>query len=76
MSIMYFVAFGSVLALAFAASKFYQVKREPPGTEEMVKISNAVSNGASAYLRRQYKGVAVFFVVIFAILIAMAFMAF
>lgn len=69
---MYFVAVASAAALLFAAFKFVQVKQQSPGSAEMQKISAAVHNGANAYLKRQYKGVAIFFVVIFIVLLGMA----
>ena len=69
---MYFVALGSVIALVFAAVMFARVKKQPVGTPEMAKISGAVSNGATAYLKRQYKGVGIFFAVVFCVLLAMA----
>ena len=72
MDAMLLVAAGAVLALAFAATMFRRVKAQPAGTPQMEKISNAVSSGATAYLKRQYKGVAIFFVVVFCILLAMA----
>ena len=72
MSAMYFVAAGSVLALLFAAAMFARVKKEPQGSAQMAKISASVSNGATAYLKRQYKGVAIFFAVVFVILLIMA----
>ena len=76
MNAMFLVAAGAVIALGFAATMFRRVKGQPVGTPQMEKISNAVSSGATAYLKRQYKGVAVFFVVVFCILLAMAAMGF
>ena len=76
MNAMFLVAAGAVIALGFAATMFRRVKGQPVGTPQMEKISNAVSSGATAYLKRQYKGVAVFFVVVFCILLAMATMGF
>ncbi len=67
-----FTGIGSLLALIFAAYNFAKTKKEDVGTPEMSKISKSVSDGASAYLARQYKGVTIFFVVIFLILLAMA----
>ena len=69
---MYLVAAGAILALVFAAVMYRRVKTQPVGTPQMKKISNAVSSGASAYLKRQYKGVAIFFVAVFCIMLAMA----
>ena len=72
MDTMVFVAIGSLIALIFAGTMFARVRKESPGTPEMEHISEAVSRGASAYLRRQYKGVGIFFLVIFLILLGMA----
>ena len=58
---MYYVAVGSLAALAFAACMFFRVKKEPGGSKEMLGISGAVQKGANAYLKRQYKGVGIFF---------------
>lgn len=42
----------------------------------MLRISGAVQKGANAYLRRQYKGVGIFFAAVFVILLVMAFCGF
>ena len=63
---------GSLLALFFSYRKFHEVKAKPPGTELMEKISGFVSKGANAYLKRQYTGVAVFFAIVFVIMLIMA----
>ena len=73
---MYFVGTGSLMALAFAACMFVRVRREPGGNPEMLRISGAVQKGANAYLRRQYKGVGIFFAAVFVILLVMAFCGF
>lgn len=73
---MYFVGAGSLMALAFAACMFVRVRREPGGNPEMLRISGAVQKGANAYLRRQYKGVGIFFAAVFVILLVMAFCGF
>lgn len=73
MNAIYFVAAGSLLGIVFALCMFLRVKKQPEGTAEMIKISTAVRKGANAYLKRQYTGVAIFFGVVFCILIAMAF---
>lgn len=38
----------------------------------MLGISGAVQKGANAYLKRQYKGVGIFFAAVFVILMGMA----
>ena len=70
---MYLVAAGAVLALVFAGVMFARVKQQPEGTAEMARISAAISSGAGAYLKRQYRGVGVFFAVVFVVLLVMAF---
>lgn len=69
---MYYVAVGSLAALAFAACMFFRVRKEPGGSKEMLGISSAVQKGANAYLKRQYKGVGIFFAAVFVILMGMA----
>lgn len=76
MDAIYFVAAGSLLGLIFAFVMFLRVKRQPEGTPEMVRISEAVRKGANAYLKRQYSGVAIFFIAVFCILLIMAFNGF
>ncbi len=73
MDAIYFVATGSLLALLFALFMFLRVKKQPGGTSEMLRISEAVKKGANAYLKRQYTGVALFFAAVFCILLIMAF---
>ncbi|MCI9414734.1 MAG: sodium-translocating pyrophosphatase [Clostridiales bacterium] len=63
---------GSVLALLFAVYLARRVLKADCGSERMRKISGSVQKGASAYLRRQYTGVAIFFAVLFAILLTMS----
>ncbi|MDP3804575.1 MAG: sodium/proton-translocating pyrophosphatase, partial [Candidatus Omnitrophota bacterium] len=64
---------GSVLALAFAGYLALKILKQDEGTEDMVRIANAVREGARAYLVKQYSGVAIFFAVMFIILLALAF---
>ena len=58
----------AVIALVFAASKFFSVKSKPEGTETMANISSKIRKGAMAYLKRQYKTVGIFFAVMFIVL--------
>ncbi len=55
---------GSVIALLFAWIFYRQVKAANEGDEKMKEIAAHVTQGAYAYLRRQYKVVAIFFVVV------------
>lgn len=67
----YLVLCGSVVALAFAAVFYKQMKAEDEGTPTMRQIAQFVREGAMAYLKQQYKVVIIVFVclaVFFAIL--------
>ena len=64
---------GAVLALLFAIFQAKKVMSEDEGTDLMKSLSQKIRTGADAYLKRQYKSVAIVFVVlviIFAILAA------
>jgi len=63
---------GSVAALVFAVKFFKTMMKADEGNEEMIKIAAAVRKGANAYLKQQYKVVAIFFVVIWAFLMYLA----
>jgi K(+)-stimulated pyrophosphate-energized sodium pump len=64
---------GAVLALRQALQFFRWMEAQPGGTEKNEEIAGYVRTGADAYLRQQYKVVAVFFAVIFVLLLVMAF---
>ena len=53
----------AAIALLFAYLFYRQIMKLPEGNEKMIEIAEAVRRGARAYLRQQYKVVAVFFVV-------------
>ncbi len=76
MDAIYFVSMGSLLGIIFAWVMFLRVKKQPEGTSEMARISESVRKGANAYLKRQYSGVAIFFIAVFCILLIMAFNGF
>ena len=62
---------GSVLALVFSTIVFFQIMKEPRGDEKMIEIQDAISEGAYAYIRRQYRTVIIFFTVMFILLFAL-----
>ena len=59
---------GSVAALLFALILALSVLRKHPGSETMQELSRAVLEGATAYLKQQYKVVGLFFILLFAVL--------
>ena len=64
---------GAAIALLFAFSQSRKIMTYSEGTETMKEIAAAIRAGANAYLRRQYRGVAKFFVVMIVILAVLAF---
>jgi len=60
---------GSLLALVFSGYLAGKVLKNSRGSEQMKEIADAVKEGAKAYLRRQFSVVAIFFVVVFFILL-------
>ncbi|KAE8762729.1 sodium-translocating pyrophosphatase [Georgenia thermotolerans] len=58
----------AVVALVIAVVLRRQVLAADPGTPRMQEIARAVQEGASAYLNRQFRTLAVFAVVVFALL--------
>jgi K(+)-stimulated pyrophosphate-energized sodium pump len=56
--------FAGLIALAMAGVYFMLVMSLPTGTKKMREISNAVREGAMAYLKRQYMWVAIIAVII------------
>ncbi|MGD2088353.1 MAG: sodium-translocating pyrophosphatase [Candidatus Aminicenantes bacterium] len=53
----------AVIALAFAFGFYKKMMKLSEGTEKMVEIAEAVRQGARAYIKQQYKIVAIFFVI-------------
>ena len=65
---------GAAAALIFAYVRARKVLRESEGSELMQKIAASIRQGANAYLKRQYSGVAKFFAVVFVLMLALSFM--
>jgi K(+)-stimulated pyrophosphate-energized sodium pump len=59
----------SLAALGFAAWLVRGVLAADPGTAKMQEIAKAVQEGAGAYLRRQFRTLAVFAVIVFLLLL-------
>jgi K(+)-stimulated pyrophosphate-energized sodium pump len=68
MTLYWFVLACGVLALIYGWVTKNQVFAESPGNETMQRIAAAIQEGASAYLNRQYRTIAMVGVVVFLIL--------
>ncbi|MBI2626799.1 MAG: sodium-translocating pyrophosphatase [Parcubacteria group bacterium] len=68
MNILLFALGASVLSLLYGVVLMWQVLKKPQGNEKMISIAKAIQEGASAYLKRQYKTVAVVGIIVAAIL--------
>ena len=64
---------GSVAALLFALILALSVLRKSPGSATMQELSRAVLEGATAYLKQQYKVVGLFFLLLFVVLAIIAY---
>ena len=64
---------GSLAALLFALILALSVLRKSPGSATMQELSRAVLEGATAYLKQQYKVVGLFFVLLFVVLAIISF---
>jgi vacuolar-type H(+)-translocating pyrophosphatase len=63
-NLFYLVPVASIIALGFAYIFFKKMMKESEGTDLMKEIASHVRKGAMAYLKQQYKVVAIVFVVI------------
>ncbi len=73
MDLMILAPIGAVVSLLFAGLLAWKVKSYSTGTELMTKIATAIKKGAKAYLKRQYTGVGIFFIGMFAVLLVLSF---
>jgi len=64
---------GFALAILFAVTQAKKVLSYSEGTEKMQKIAASIRAGANAYLKQQYTTVAKVFLVVFVVLLIMAF---
>ncbi len=66
--IVLFAILAGVAAIVYGVALIFWIVRKPEGTEKMKEIAHAIQQGASAYLNRQYRTVAIVAVVIFILL--------
>ena len=62
----------SIAALLFASYLVYRIMKAPPGSESMVRIQKAIQEGANSYIKRQYTVIAIFFAVVFLLLLLLS----
>ncbi len=60
----YFAVTSSLIAVIYAFFLYWQITKKPSGDEKMKEIARAIEIGANAYLKRQYKTVAMVAVII------------
>jgi len=66
--VLYFAAGAGVLAVLYGLWLASWINRQPKGDAKMIEISEAIQQGAKAYLNRQYRTVAVVALVAFLLL--------
>lgn len=69
LGIQVFAIVSALFAIAFTGLLTRSIMKKKEGTPEMVEIAQAVRVGAKAYLSRQYKGVGIFFGIVFVLLL-------
>jgi K(+)-stimulated pyrophosphate-energized sodium pump len=67
----YLVPFFGIIALIFAYTLVVKINKHDPGSKTMQEISTAISDGAMAFLKRQYSTL-ILFVIILAVVIVVA----
>ena len=72
MNVIVFVFWGAFLALIFAVLNLRKIRMQDEGSDKMKSIATAIGRGADAYLKRQYRGVATFFGIVFLILLVLS----
>ena len=73
MNLIVLVLLGSILGLLFSIYEANILMKADEGEEKVKSISLKIRKGANAYLKRQYKGVAIFFAIMFLIFLIMSF---
>lgn len=60
MDILIIAPISGIVSIIFAVYLYFYIKKQDAGTPKMKEISDAIREGAVAYLKRQYKTLAVF----------------
>jgi K(+)-stimulated pyrophosphate-energized sodium pump len=62
-NLIYILPFFGVIALLYTAWKFAWVSKQPAGNEKMQGIAKAIADGAMAFLKAEYRVLAIFVVI-------------
>ncbi|HUU47036.1 MAG TPA: sodium-translocating pyrophosphatase [Acidobacteriota bacterium] len=57
-----------LIGLIFVLFVYFSIKRAPTGTEKMTEIAEVIHRGAMVFLKREYSILAIFVVIVFALL--------
>jgi len=68
MDLLFLAPVAGIIALLFAAFLVFSILKRSAGSEKMQSISNAIKEGATAYLNRQYKTISIVAAVVTVIL--------
>ncbi len=68
LELLYIAPIAGLVALLFAAYLMVSVLRESPGNQKMQDISQAIFEGAMAFLNRQYRTLVPFTIIVFGVL--------
>jgi len=66
----YFAVILGIVGFAAAVALYNKVKAEPVGNEVMADIADSIHNGAMAFLRREYRVLAIFIGAVFLLILA------
>jgi K(+)-stimulated pyrophosphate-energized sodium pump len=67
-SLIYTLPLFGILALIYTFFRTSWIKKQDPGTEKMIKIAARISEGAMAFLKAEYKFLAIFVIIVAALL--------
>ena len=71
--VLMFVIGISIIALFYAANLYKSVKKEDAGNDKMRSLSSFIHEGAMAFLKREYRIIIIFIIIISMLLVALGF---
>jgi K(+)-stimulated pyrophosphate-energized sodium pump len=70
-TLIYLIPFIGLIAIAFTIVRAMWIKKQPKGTDKMIRIAGYISDGAMAFIKAEYKILSIF-VISIAVLLAIA----